>query len=262
MIEIARRSIPGDFRAIDTTSARVVLVEAQDRVLSGGFPQALSEKARLDLAELGVEVCLRSRVTAIDADGVTIESLGSPSATERIRATNVIWAAGVLASPLGASLGAPIDRSGRVIVESDLSIPSHPEVFVTGDLAHVKHEKYGQVPGMCPAAVQMGKHAARLILAQVCGRAPATRAPFVYSDKGLLATIGRARAVAALPSAGFSGFPAWLLWAMVHIFFLISFRAKVLVMIEWAWAYFVFERGARLITGEGAAASAGAARRA
>ncbi len=250
MIEMARRSIPRDFRRIDTASARVVLIEAKDRVLPGGFPEELSGRARRDLEELGVEVRLGSRVTAIDPEGVTVESA---SGVDRIPARNVIWAAGVRASTLGAAIArssdAPLDASGRVKVAPDLSVPGRPEVFVIGDLACVADATYGTVPGMAPGAMQMGRHVARIIREACRGGTPA-RPAFEYQDKGLLATIGRARAVAALGKLRFAGFPAWALWAGLHIVYLIGFRSKLLVMIEWAWAYLVFERGARLITGD------------
>ncbi len=255
MIEMARRSIPRDFRRIDTASARVILVEAKDRVLPGGFPEGLSARARRDLEELGVEVRLSSRVTEIDREGVTIQSASGQSASgaDRVPARNVIWAAGVKASGLGAAIArssdAQLDPMGRVRVSPDLSVPGRPEVFVIGDLACVSDATYGTVPGMAPGAMQMGRHAARTILEEAKGKV-APRPAFVYQDKGLLATIGRARAVAALGKLRFAGFPAWALWAGLHIVYLIGFRSKLLVMIEWAWAYFIFERGARLITGE------------
>ena len=247
MIEIARRAIPRDFRSVDTTSARVILVEAGERVLPGFSPD-LSERARRDLEGLGVEVRVNTRVTAIDASGALVGDL-------RIPAANVIWAAGVKASPIGASLGAPLDRAGRVLVGPDLTIPGHPEVFVLGDLACITDASTGQpVPGICPAAVQMGKYSGRVIAEEAArrrrGLEPAPRNPFRYRNKGILATIGRNKAVAMLPHSSFGGLFAWLLWALVHIFFLIGFRNRLLVMLEWAWAYLIFDRGARLITGD------------
>jgi NADH dehydrogenase len=175
--------------------------------------------------------------------------------TERVNAANVIWAAGVQASPLGASLGAPLDRAGRVKVGMDLSIGGHPEVLVIGDMACVVDPRTGrQVPGICPAAIQAGKYAARIIRQEAValerGRPTAPRRPFHYLDKGTLATIGRNKAVAVIRALRFSGVIAWLLWALVHIFFLIGFRNRLLVMLEWAYVYFFFDRGARLITGE------------
>jgi NADH dehydrogenase len=256
MVEIARDTIPKDFRAINTREARVVLVEAGERVLAA-FPEDLSKRAEKDLKELGVEVMLGWRVTEIDGEGVTLEKkgeIGAPPSKQRIATKSVTWAAGVAASPLGKALGGPVDRSGRVIVEGDLSLPGHPEVFVIGDLASVK-EKNGQpVPGIAPAAIQMGKYVGHLIVREVKhGRG--VRKPFAYFDKGTLATIGRARAVAALPVVHLGGFIAWAIWALVHIAFLISFRAKVLVMIDWIWSYLFYVRGSRLITGEGGGAA-------
>jgi NADH dehydrogenase len=256
MAEIARRSIPKDFRSIDTTTARIILVEAQDRVLAS-FPPENSARALRDLHELGVEVRLGSRVTEIDGDGVMIGQ-------ERVDAENIIWAAGVKASPVGAMLGVPLDRSGRVEVGPDLSLiaQGHPEVFVVGDLARVVDRRTGrEVPGVAPAAMQMGRYAGRIIRDEAHalhsmdgvawnGRGPAARPPFVYRDKGMLATIGRARAVATFAGVHFGGWVAWQLWATIHVMYLIGFRNRLIVMLQWAWQYFVFERGARLITGE------------
>ena len=244
MIEIARRAIPRDFRSIDTASSRVLLVEAQDRVLPT-FPAELSERARRDLHGLGVDVRTGTRVTEIAADKVTLQKAG---ATEVVPATNVFWAAGVQASPIGASLGVPLDRSGRVKVLPDLSIPGHPNIFVCGDLAACTWRD-GLVPGVAQGAMQMARHAATTIAREATGASP-NRRPFVYRDLGTLATIGRARAVAALPHMRFAGLAAWLFWSALHVFTLINFRTRVLVMAEWAWAYLMFERGARLITGD------------
>lgn len=235
MAEIARRSIPADFRSIDTRTARIVLVEGGDRVL-GAFPPELSARAKRDLEQLGVEVQLNARVTHVDDRGVNIGAT-------RIDAGCVLWAAGVQAEPIARTLGAELDASGRVKVNADLSVPGHPEIFVVGDLATIVDKRTGKpVPGVCPAATQMGRHAARCI-ASGRGR------PFRYVDKGILATIGRARAVADIRGVRFAGLVAWLLWAGVHIFFLISFRNRVIVMMQWAWEYLFFQRGARLITG-------------
>lgn len=252
MSEIARRGIPRDFRSIDTTTARVILIEAQDRLLST-FSAKLSQHAKSALEKLGVEVRLNSRVIGIDEHGVVI---GPPEKSERINAESVFWAAGVQASPLGATLDVPMDRQGRVMVQPDLSIANHPEVFVIGDLAKVidpksKHE----VPGVGPAAIQMGKYVARIIeresTARVRGDTASNRdKPFHFIDKGMLATIGRAKAVGAIKGFEFHGLLAWLLWATVHVFYLIGFRNRLLVMLEWGWAYIMFRRGARLITGD------------
>lgn len=247
MAEIARRSIPRDFRSIDTATARIVLIEAQDRVLTA-FDETLSARARRDLEALGVEVRTGARVTAVDSRGVNIGD-------ERIDAGCVFWAAGVRASPLAESLPAQRDRQGRVVVEPDLSIPGHPEVFVVGDLAHVTDPKTKRlVPGVAQPAMQMGRFVARL-LARECSSGrfvpkPAQRAAFVYRDYGDMATIGRARAVGAVFGVRIAGLAAWLFWAALHVMKLIGFRNKLIVMIQWAWAYLVFSRGARLITGD------------
>jgi NADH dehydrogenase len=246
MAEIARRAIPREFRRIDTTTARIILLEGGPRLLAA-FPPHLSARAKRDLESMGVEVWVGSAVTAIDDRSVTIGE-------ERIATRNVFWAAGVKASPVGASLGVAIDRAGRVLVEPDLSIPNHPEVFVVGDLASIKDVKTNeQVPAVAPAAMQMGAFVGRLIASEIerggGGRSPrAPRPQFVYKDKGNLATIGRARAVGVINGRAFAGFPAWALWLGIHIVYLIGFRNRVLVLIQWAWAYFRYERGARLIT--------------
>jgi NADH:ubiquinone reductase (H+-translocating) len=239
MAEIARKVMPRDFRFIDTRSARILLLEGGPRVLPG-YPPDLSVKARRQLERLGVEVRTDAMVTRIDADAVSIGE-------ERLPAGNVYWAAGVQASPLGARLGVALDRAGRVLVEPDLSVPGHPEVFVVGDLAHVERNG-GQVPGVAQGAMQGGRHAARQIARGLAGR---PRVPFRYRDKGNLATIGRAAAVADFGRFGLSGFAAWLVWAGVHILYLIGFRNRIVVMIQWAWAYLMYQRGIRLITGSG-----------
>jgi NADH:ubiquinone reductase (H+-translocating) len=239
MAEIARQVMPGDFRSIDTTGTRIVLVEGLDRVLPL-YPPDLSAKARTQLERLGVEVRLNSRVTEITDRSVRIGA-------EEIAAGNVFWAAGVAASSLGASLGVPVDRAGRVLIEPDCSVPAHPEVFVVGDLAAAVQADGTPVPGVAQGALQMGEHAARQIMADLRGQ-PRTR--FTYRDKGDLATIGRAAAVARLKSVKLSGFPAWLIWVVVHIMYLIGFRNRVLVMLQWAWAYLTYHRGIRLITGD------------
>jgi NADH:ubiquinone reductase (H+-translocating) len=249
MIEMARHSIPRDFRSVDTTAARVILIEAQDRVLPSFSPD-LSARALSHLHELGVEVHLSTLVTNITADAVRVRS---PHGERSLPALNVLWAAGVSASPLGATLPAPRDHAGRVLVGPDLSVPGLPEVFVVGDLACVTDPRTGApVPGVAQAAMQMGRHAGRVIAAEARDAAPpGSRPPFAYRDPGTLATIGRAKAVAQLPRAHFAGLWAWLLWVFIHILWLINFRSKLIVLLEWAWAYIVYERGARLITGEG-----------
>ncbi len=246
MCELARKSIPRDFRAIDTTTARVILIEAEDRVLPG-FPPELSGKALAALKKLGVEVRLNVRATEIDGQGVWV---GSAPSRERIDAKNVIWAAGVQASSLGSKLQLPLDRHGRVTVESNLSISGHPEVFVVGDLARVIDLETGkEIPGVAPAAIQMGKYVAKLIWSRCAGK-PWQRMPaFRFHNRGLLATIGRGKAVAWLGKFQFSGLFAWLLWVFIHIMYLIGFRNRVLVMLGWAWTYIAWQRSARLITG-------------
>ncbi len=237
LVEVARKTLASDFRNIDPAEARVVLLEGSPRVL-GAYTEDLSEKAREQLQRLGVEVLTGKVVTDIDATGVTIGA-------ERIDARTVLWGAGVAASPLARSLGVPLDHARRVLVEPDLSIPGHPNVFVIGDLAHVEHK--GQlVPGVAPAAMQMGPSAADNVTRTLAGK---PRKPFAYRDKGMLATIGRGAAVAHIGRVKASGYVAWLLWLFVHVFFLIGFRNRVLVMIQWAWSYLTYDRGARLITG-------------
>jgi len=243
--EIALKDVPRDFRRVDPATTRVLLVEAQARVLPT-FPEALSQRAARDLADLGVELHLRTRVTHVDAESVTLES---DRGAERVRSRNVIWGAGVRAAPLGETLGVPLDRSGRIVVAADLSVPGHPEIFVVGDLAHVTDARTGgPVPGVAPAAMQMGRHVAGIIAAEAAGRG-GPRPAFRYRDKGSLATIGRARAVAAIGGFRFAGLAAWLLWGAVHILFLITFRQKLFVMLDWIWSYVTFTAGARLIYG-------------
>lgn len=238
LAEIARHSLARDFRKIDTTDARVVLLEGLPQVLPS-YPPALAESAARQLASLGVEVRTGARVTAIDAWGVSIGD-------ERIAARTVLWAAGVKASHLLESLRAPLDRAGRVIVEATLTIPGDPRVFVIGDASATKQSDGSPVPGVAPAAIQEGRHAAKAIERSLLGL---PLQPFAYRDKGSLATIGRAAGVADLPTMEFGGFFAWLAWLMIHIFFLIGFRNRVLVILQWAWAYVTYQRGARLITG-------------
>ncbi|MCA8940944.1 MAG: NAD(P)/FAD-dependent oxidoreductase [Planctomycetes bacterium] len=235
--EIGRHTVARDFRTFDPASLRVLLLEGADRVLPG-FPPDLSAKAASQLDRLGVEVRTSARVTEIDARGVSIGD-------ERVAARTVLWGAGVQASPLGASLGAPTDRAGRVRVEPDLTVPGHPEVFVIGDLMHL--EQAGEpVPGIAPAAIQSGKYVAKAIRARIRGERPK---PFRYFDKGALATIGRAAAVARIGRLHIAGFVAWWLWWLIHVAYLIGFRNRLVVMLGWAWQYFAFSRGARLITG-------------
>jgi len=229
--EIARHTLRGEFRRIDPHNARVVLIEGTDRVLPP-YPPDLSAKAQLALERLGVTVWPGRVVTGIDAEGV---QLGE----ERIAAKTVIWAAGVRSSPLGAELGAPLDRAGRVKVEPDLSVPGHAEIFVVGDLAAVDG-----VPGIAPAAKQMGWHAGRNVRRRIAGKPTAS---FKYRDYGQLATIGRNAAVVMIGRLHLSGFPAWLVWLVAHIYFLINFRNRLVVMFDWAWSYFSYQRYARII---------------
>ncbi len=237
LAEIARHTLANEFRRIDSRDARIVLVEGADRVLTT-YPRALSDKAAVQLRELGVELRLGARVSKIDESGVMLGE-------ERLAARTVLWAAGIQASPLGARLKTPLDRVGRVPVLPDLSVPDHPDVFVIGDLATLTID--GQpVPGVAPAAKQMGRFAASNILALHL-RKPIR--PFRYRDYGSLATIGRHAAVAAIGKVRLSGFVAWLFWLFLHIFFLIGFRNRLVVLIDWAWAYVTFQRYARVMTG-------------
>ncbi|HEV8657114.1 MAG TPA: NAD(P)/FAD-dependent oxidoreductase [Thermoanaerobaculia bacterium] len=236
--EIARQTMIRDFRHINPSSARVILVEGRDRVLPT-YPAVLSNKAQRQLVKLGVEVitrCIVGSVTDHEA------RLGNQSIATR----TVLWAAGVEASPLARSLGVTLDRAGRVLVERDLTIPGHREVFVIGDLAAAEQADGSFVPGVAPAAIQEGIHTARNIERAVAGQ---PLRPFRYRDKGSLATIGRAAGVADFGRIKLSGFIAWFAWLAVHIFFLIGFRNRFLVISQWAWAYLTYQRGARLITG-------------
>ncbi|WP_027081128.1 NAD(P)/FAD-dependent oxidoreductase [Luteimonas mephitis] len=240
LAEIARHTLKREFRNIEPRDARVMLLEAGPRVLST-FPESLSEKARRQLQQLGVEVRTGVPVNAIDADGVLLGD-------ERIAARTVLWAAGVAASPLARALGVPLDRAGRVPVEADLSVPGLPDVFVAGDLASVQ-QGGKPVPGVAPAAKQMGRHVAAAIRARIEGK-PAP--PFRYRDYGNLATIGRMAAVVHLGKLKISGALAWWFWLTAHIFFLIGFRNRLVVMLNWTWAYWSYQRAARIILGRDA----------
>jgi NADH:ubiquinone reductase (H+-translocating) len=230
--EIARHTLRGEFRRYDPRNARVVLVEGGDRVLPA-YPPDLSDKALAQLEGLGVTVWVGKRVTGVDANGVAMGE-------ERLNAKTVLWAAGVASSPLGRCLGAPLDRAGRVLVAPDLSVPGHAEVFVVGDLAAVE-----DVPGIAPAAKQMGAHAARNILRRLVSK---PGEPFHYRDYGQLATIGRRAAVADFGRFRLSGFPAWFVWLWAHIYFLINFRNRLVVMIDWGWSYWTYQRYSRIVT--------------
>jgi NADH dehydrogenase len=236
LAEIARRTLAADFRHIAPERSRVVLVEAAPRVLPA-YPEELSGSARRQLERLGVEVRTGAPVSRIDDRGVV-------AGGERLEAATVLWAAGVEASPLARSLGAPLDRAGRVRVDADLTVPGHPEVHVAGDLVFLEQDGR-PIPGVAPAAIQQGRHAARNALRALRGE---PRLPFRYRDKGLLATIGRGAAVAAVGRVRLTGLLAWLAWLFVHIYFLIGFRNRLAVLLQWAWSYLTFERGARLIT--------------
>jgi NADH:ubiquinone reductase (H+-translocating) len=236
LAEVTRQTLAKDFRHINTASARVILVEASPRVL-GAYTEDLSAAARKQLEVLGVSVWTGVQVTGIDAEGVWI-------GPERIHARTVLWAAGVAGSPLAQTLGVPLDRAGRVLVEPDLTIPGRDDVYVVGDLAHLETDGV-LVPGVAPAAMQQGEHVAQNIIRTMKGQ---PRLPFRYVDKGMLATIGRGAAVAKIGPIKASGLFAWLLWLFVHILFLIGYRNRILVMIQWAWLYVTFDRGARLIT--------------
>jgi NADH dehydrogenase len=235
LVEIARHTLKREFRRIDPAQARVILVEGLDRILPT-YPADLSARAQRQLEGLGAQVRTSSRVTGVDADGI---SLGE----ERIDAATVLWAAGVAASPVGRTLGTPLDRAGRVKIEPDLSVAGHPETFVIGDLALLEQDGR-PVPGVAPAAMQMGRHVARNIVRSVRGE---PRRPFRYVDKGSLATIGRHAGVALFGRFKLWGFPAWAAWIGVHIFFLIGFRNRLVVMMEWAMAYITYTRNARII---------------
>ena len=237
LAEIARHTLEREFRRIDPRSARVLLLEAGPRILAG-FPATLSEKARRQLQALGVEVRTGVPVGAIDADGVLL-------GTERISARTVLWAAGVAASPLARTLGVPLDRAGRVPVAADLSVPGAANVFVAGDLASVQHDGK-PVPGVAPAAKQMGSHVAAVIRARIAGTPGAA---FRYRDFGNLATIGRMAAVVHLGRLKLSGALAWWFWLTAHIFFLIGFRNRLAVMLDWTWSYWSYQRAARIILG-------------
>jgi len=237
LAEIARHTLKRDFRNIDTRKARILLIEAGPRVLSA-FTEALADKARRQLERLGVEVHTGKPVTEIGAGFLEFGG-------QRIAARTILWAAGVAASSLGKQLGTDLDRAGRVRVQPDLSLAAHPEVFVAGDLASIEQDGK-PVPGVAPAAKQMGARAARNILALIAGR---KTTPFRYTDVGALATIGRHSAIVQLPNLRFSGLFAWWVWLAIHIYFLIGFRSRLIVLINWAWAYFTYARGARIILG-------------
>ncbi|MBS0657125.1 MAG: NAD(P)/FAD-dependent oxidoreductase [Verrucomicrobia bacterium] len=243
IMEIARFSMTENFRRIDPSKARVILLEGGPRLLPS-FPEDLSESARRQLEKIGVEVQLGRRVTGVDADGVIVDG-------QRLAARTVIWAAGNVASPLLKSMiGIELDRAGRAVVKDDLTLPQHPEVFVLGDAANFSHQGGQPLPGTSPVAMQQGRHAAAVICDRLAGREPR---PFHFVDKGSMATIGRAKAVAQLFPTVFrrfhlSGLLAWFGWLFIHLLYLVGFRNKVGVLAEWGWAYLTHYRGSRLIT--------------
>jgi NADH dehydrogenase len=237
LAEIARQTLRDEFRSIDTRQARIVLVEAGETVLPS-FPAKLRDAARATLTRLGVEILERTKVTAVDAGGVMVGA-------NRLAAGTVLWAAGVTASPLVRSLGVPLDRAGRAIVERDLSIPGHPEVFVVGDAAAFLHQGGAPLPGVAQVAMQQAAHAARTIANRQRGL-PTT--PFVFHDKGSMAIVGRRSGLTDLGWVAFSGTLGWLAWLFLHIFMLIGFRNRMAVLLEWAVAYFTYQRSVRLIT--------------
>ena len=246
LAEITRQTLRDEFKAIDTARARIVVVEAGPSILST-FRADLRDAARRSLGRLGVEVREATRVVGIDEHGVDVESQG---ARERITASTVLWAAGVAASPLVQTLGVPLDRAGRALVEPDLSIAGHPEVFVIGDASSFVHTRDGvPLPGVVQPATQGAAHAARTILRRTRGE---TSRPFVYKDLGNMAIVGRASAIADLGWIRLSGLLGWLAWLFLHIAKLIGFRNRIVVLIEWAVAYITYQRGARLITGDDA----------
>ncbi|MBL8875248.1 MAG: NAD(P)/FAD-dependent oxidoreductase [Phycisphaerae bacterium] len=247
IMEIAAKTVVQDFRNIDTKTTRVILFDGNDRLLTAFSPES-SERAKRTLEKMGVEVRLKAFVTNVTRDGIYVGN-------EFVAARSVLWAAGVRANPIGASLGVPLEKSGQVKVEPDLTVPGQRQVFVVGDMASVVSGGK-RVPGVAPAAIQMGTYVGKLIRAELgaaTSRSPTdlpSRRPFEYWDKGSLATIGKAKAVAEIKGFKFSGYFAWLIWSVVHITFLISYRNRLIVMFNWAWGWFFFSKSARLITGD------------
>jgi NADH dehydrogenase len=245
MAEIARHTLKREFRHINPSDAQFLLIEAGDRVLAA-YPPDLSEKAQQSLERLGVIVRTKTMVTSVGADHVMVKFGG---AEERLPTNTVVWAAGVAASPLGKALadatGAAIDRAGRISVAADLSLSGHPEIFVLGDMANYTNQDGKPLPGVAPVAIQEGRFVAKLIVARLRGRPLPT---FHYRDHGNMATIGRSAAVADFGKVHFSGFIAWMMWLVIHLMNLVGFRNRLLVLVQWAWNYFTFDRSARLIT--------------
>ncbi len=249
--EIARHTLRREFRAIDPSDARILLVEGGPRVLPA-YPPELSAKAQKALAALGVDVAVDTSVTDVSEAAVTVSRAGAP---ETIEARTILWAAGVAASPLAAALasatGAKTDRAGRIAVNPDLTLPGHPEIFVLGDMAALTDDAGRPLPGVAPVAMQQGRYVARVLAARLAGRPPS--APFRYRDRGSMATIGRGRAVADLGFLRIAGYPAWLAWLFIHLMYLVQFGNRVLTLVQWAWNYVTWNRSARLITGSSAA---------
>jgi NADH dehydrogenase len=248
--EIARETLKEDFRSINPGESEIILVDAADRILPT-FPPELSEHARLALGKLVVHVRTGVKVTAIDDQGINLEG---PAGAERIAARTVLWAAGVAASPLGRMLaertGSKADRMGRVIVNPDLTVPGHPEIFVIGDLMHLPGKDGSPLPGLAPVATQQGRYAARAIARRIRGEPP--QAPFSYFDKGTMAVIGRYEAVANIGHFQFGGITAWLMWLFIHLVLLINFESRLVVLVRWAFSYFTYSRGSRVLIALGA----------
>jgi NADH dehydrogenase len=240
--ELARHVLRADFRSIDPAQARVILIEGGPRIL-GYLPEDLSASAQRQLEALGVQVRLQEKVKRIGSGEVELES------GETIRTGNIVWAAGVAATPLTKKLGVELDRAGRVKVNPDLSTPGHAEVFAIGDMALVLGKDGKPVPGVSPAAMQMASHVARIIEAELASANPAPRAPFRYWDKGTMATIGRSSAVAQVGKLHLSGMMAWLAWLVIHLVFLVGFRNKIAVLFQWFYSYITYKRGARIVVG-------------
>jgi NADH dehydrogenase len=237
--EMSRFTLAKDFRSINAASTRVILLEAGPRILPA-FSEIQAARAVRDLRALGVEVLTNRAATSIDGDGVQI-------GTERVRAATVLWAAGVKASPLGRLVSSEIDAQGRVAVEPDLTVKGHPTIFVAGDQARFSHQTGKALPGTAPVAMQQGRYVARTILRDLKGL---PREPFLFVDKGQMATIGRSKAIVEIGSLKMAGFPAWAAWLIVHIYYLTGFQNRLLVVLQWAWSYLTFSRGARLIVGK------------
>jgi len=237
--EIASQTLKGDFRSIDPTHAKVILVQSGDRILPD-YPKDLSDSALKQLKNMNIEVRLGKRVTGINEHGVQVGD-------EFIPAKTVVWGAGVQASPLGKKLGADTDKGGRVVVNADCSVPGHDNIFVIGDLAHYEHGSKEPLPGIAPVAIQQGVYMAKRI-GQLLENPKAEALPFVYDDRGMLATIGRNSAVGIAKGVHVKGFIAWLMWLLIHIYFLIGFENRLMVMMTWAYSYLSYNRSARLIT--------------